>query len=289
MSTVPLFDPAGPRAKRRHLLLEIITALVMLGAAYIVFKLLYDKGEFSAAAWAPFSEPGLWALLGQGLWNNIAAALVGMMLSLATGCLLAFGLVSTHTLMRRICRVYTDVFSSIPLLLLLYFTSLVLPNYGLKLGDFWFLVIALTLYSGAVIGDLLRSGILALPPGQAEASLALGFSHVGTLRLVLLPQAFRSMTPALVSQLIILFKGTALAYVLGGYMELLRSATVIGQYYTRSLLQAQFVAAVGFLLVNIALGALAVALERRQNRLATQSTTTNATAEAAREPEPTHH
>jgi glutamate transport system permease protein len=271
MSTVSLFDPAGPRAKRRHLLLELVTALVVIAGGYIVFKLLYDKGEFSAAAWAPFAEPGLWALLGQGLWNNIAAALVGMVLSLLTGCLLAFGLVSTHTLIRRFCRVYTDVFSSIPLLLLLYFTSLVLPNYGLKLGDFWFLVIALTLYSGAVIGDLLRSGILALPPGQAEASLALGFSNVGTLRLVLLPQAFRSMTPALVSQLIILFKGTALAYVLGGYMELLRSATVVGQYYTRSLLQAQFVAAVGFLIINIALGALAVALERRQNRLAEPS------------------
>src|SRR4029453_13949887 len=89
MSTTSLFDPAGPRAKRRHLFLEIITALVVLAGAYVVFKLLYDKGELSAAAWAPFAEPGLWALLGQGLWNNIAAALVGMVLSLITGCLLA--------------------------------------------------------------------------------------------------------------------------------------------------------------------------------------------------------
>lgn len=287
MSTVSLFDPAGPRAKRRHLLLEILTALVMIAGAYMVFRVLYDKGEFSAAAWAPFAQPGLWALLGQGLLNNILAAAVAMVLSMITGCLLAFGLVSTHTLMRRTCRVFTDVFSSIPLLLLLYFTSLVLPNYGLKLGDFWFLVIALTLYSGAVIGDLLRSGILALPPGQAEASLALGFSHVGTLRLVLLPQALRSMSPALVSQLIILFKGTALAYVLGGYMELLRSATVIGQYYTRSLLQAQFVAALGFLVVNIALGALAVTLERRQNRLADQEPLPAKAAEP--DPVPAHH
>lgn len=78
------------------------------------------------------------------------------------------------------------------------------------------------------------------------------------------------MSPALVSQLIILFKGTALAYVLGGYMELLRSATVIGQYYTQSLLQAQFVAAIGFLIINVLLGALADALERRQRRLETQ-------------------
>lgn len=270
MSRKTLFDPAGPRTKRRHLAIEIVAGLALVALAYLTLATLTKKGAFSANAWAPFKELGLWKLLGEGLWNNIAAALVGMVLSLAVGCLLAFGLVSTHTWLRRLSRVYTDVFSSIPLLLLLYFTSLVLPNYGLKLGDFWFLVIALTLYSGAVIGDLIRSGIVALPPGQSEAALALGFSHVGTLIRVLLPQALRSMSPALVSQLIILFKGTALAYVLGGYMELLRSATVIGQYYTQSLLQAQFVAAIGFLIINVLLGALADALERRQRRLETQ-------------------
>ncbi|MCU1568971.1 MAG: Glutamate transport system permease protein, partial [Pseudarthrobacter sp.] len=59
MSTVSLFDPAGPRAKRRHLSLEIITALAVLAGAYIVFKLLYVKGEISATACAPFAEPGL--------------------------------------------------------------------------------------------------------------------------------------------------------------------------------------------------------------------------------------
>jgi glutamate transport system permease protein len=270
MTRKTLFDPAGPRTKRRHLAIEIVAGLALAALAYFMLATLTKKGVFSANAWAPFKELGLWKLLGEGLWNNIAAALVGMVLSLAVGCILAFGLVSMHAWLRRLSRIYTDVFSSIPLLLLLYFTSLVLPNYGLKLGDFWFLVIALTLYSGAVIGDLIRSGIVALPPGQSEAALALGFSHAGTLTLVLLPQALRSMSPALVSQLIILFKGTALAYVLGGYMELLRSATVIGQYYTQSLLQAQFVAAIGFLIVNVLLGALADALERRQRRLETQ-------------------
>ncbi|NVM96906.1 amino acid ABC transporter permease [Arthrobacter wenxiniae] len=271
MNNHSLFDPAGPRTRRRHLILEIVTGAALAGLALLVLATLTKKGVFSADAWAPFAQPGLWKLLGQGLLHNIAAAAVGMVLSLAVGCLLAFGLVSTRTFLRRLSRVYTDVFSSIPLLLLLYFTSLVLPNYGLRLGDFWFLVIALTLYSGAVIGDLIRSGIVALPPGQSEAALALGFSQVGTLVRVLLPQALRSMSPALVSQLIILFKGTALAYVLGGYTELLRSATVIGQYFTQSLLQAQFVAAVGFLIVNVLLGVLADSLERRQRRLETQA------------------
>lgn len=86
------------------------------------------------------------------------------------------------------------------------------------------------------------------------------------MQLVLLPQALRSMSPALVSQVVILFKGTALAYVLGGYLELLRSATVIGTYYSRSLLQAQFVAAIIFMIINIALSSVATAIERRERR-----------------------
>jgi glutamate transport system permease protein len=266
MTTKTLFDEPGPRARRRHIVIEIICIAALALGAYAVYQVLEAHGEFSAAAWKPFTQWGLWALLGEGLANNLRAAAVGMILSLLFGSLLAFGLLSRRKTVRIACRVFTDVFASVPLLLLLYFTSLVLPSYGLKLSDFWFLVIALTLFSSAVVGDLLRSGIRAIPAGQTEAAQALGFSGVRTMQLVLLPQALRSMSPALVSQMVILFKGTALAFVLGGYLELLRSATVIGTYYSRSLLQAQIVAALGFMIVNIALGLLATAMERRQQR-----------------------
>lgn len=227
---------------------------------------------------------GLWRLLALALLKNIQAAVVGMILSLAIGCLLAFGLLATNRLVRLCARIYVDVFASIPLLLLLYFTSLVLPSCGLQLSDFWFLVIALTLYSSAVVGDLIRAGIVALPAGQSEAAAALGFSRAATMRLVLLPQALRSMSPALVSQMVILFKGTALAYVLGGYLELLRSATVIGQYYSRSLLQTEVIAAVGFMVVNIGLSALAGILERREGRRSPGEPANPLTAEPAQEP-----
>ncbi|MEE9095978.1 amino acid ABC transporter permease [Pseudarthrobacter phenanthrenivorans] len=264
MSTKQLFDAPGPKARQRHRLFEVLSIAVIAVGLYEAYKTLEVHGEFSQAAWKPFTQPGLWVLLGQGLLNNLQAAAVGMALSMLFGSLLAFGLLSRRAPLRVACRIFTDVFASVPLLLLLYFTSLVLPTYGLKLPDFWFLVIALTLFSSAVIADLLRSGIKAIPYGQTEAAEALGFSGFRTMQLVLMPQALRSMSPALVSQMVILFKGTALAYVLGGYIELLRSATVIGTYYSRSLLQAQIVAAIGFMLVNVALGLLATWLGRRQ-------------------------
>ena len=98
MTRKTLFDPAGPRTKRRHLAIEIVAGLALAALAYLMLATLTKKGVFSANAWAPFKELGLWKLLGEGLWNNIAAALVGMVLSLAVGCILAFGLVSTTRL-----------------------------------------------------------------------------------------------------------------------------------------------------------------------------------------------
>ncbi len=205
-----------------------------------------------------------------------------MILSMVVGCLLAFGLLSPSWVLRRFCMGYTAIFNCIPVLLLLFFTSLMLPTWGVQLPDFWFLVIALTLYSGAVIGDLIRAGVQALPHGQSEAATALGFSPIRTIWLVLLPQALRSMSPAMVSQMVIIFKGTALAYVLGGYLELLHTATLIGSYYSQSALQALSVAAILFMLVNIGLSLLAGAIERReQRRFGTAATSDEAAQQAA--------
>jgi glutamate transport system permease protein len=261
-----LYEVIGPRGRRRTAILEIGCCLALGGVAVLVVWRLVERGEFSAAAWAPFGQAGLWRLLAQGLGNNLRAAGVGMLLSLWFGGWLGLALLARRRGVRWPARAVTEVFRSVPLLMLLYFSSLVLPAYGLRLADFWFLVVALTLYNSAVIADITRAGVLALPRGQTEAAYALGFGPLGTLRLVVLPQAVRAMSPALVSQLVILFKGTALAFVLGGYVELLHSADIIGQYYTRSLLQALSVAAAGFMAVNLALSALARSLHHRQTR-----------------------
>ncbi|MGH3438184.1 MAG: amino acid ABC transporter permease [Sciscionella sp.] len=261
-----LHEVPGPRARRRQRIAELACALVLAALAYLVIARLADHGAFAADAWAPFAQPGLWRLLGEGIGNNLRAAAVGMVLSLGFGVLLALGLLTRRGALRWPIRWFTELFRSIPLLLLLYFISLVLPSYGLKFSDFWFLVIALTLYNSAVIADIVRAGIIALPRGQTEASYTLGFGPVATMRYVVLPQVARSMAPSLVSQLVILFKGTALAFVLGGYLELLHSANIVGQYFTGSLLQALFVAAALFMAVNLALSRVARWLESRERR-----------------------
>jgi glutamate transport system permease protein len=245
---------------------EALAWVVIAAAAYLVVRTLDRNGAFDAAAWKPFGLWGVWRQLGIGLLNNIRAAVVGMLLSMFFGCFLGWGLLSKRKAVRYPCRVFTDVFNGIPVLLLLFFTSLVLPSWGLPLPDFWFLVIALSLYSTAVVGDLVRAGVQALPRGESEAAAALGFSGFQSMWLILLPQALRMMSPALVSQMVIVLKGTTLAFVLGGYFDLLRATTVLGAYYSRSLLQAQSIAAIAFMLINIALSQIASAIDRKEKQ-----------------------
>lgn len=262
----PLADVTGPRTRARNRTLETLSCVLLAAlAAYVVHRCV-AAGEFSAEAWRPFADHRLWLFLGEGLLNNLRAALMGMLLSLVIGILLGLALLARGRAVRWPARTVTELFRSVPLLLLLYFLSLVLPSWGLRFSDFWFLVVGLTLFNGSVIADIVRAGIRALPRGQAEASLALGFSHAATTWYVVLPQALRAMSPALVSQLVILLKGTALAFVLGGYIEMLRSATIVGQYFSASVLQAYVVAALVFMLVNLGLTAGARWLENRERR-----------------------
>lgn len=119
---------------------------------------------------------------------------------------------------------YVEYHRSVPLLVQLfvwYFAvSELLPPSLNRLVNAWnseflFAVVALLLYSAAYMSEDLRSGLRSIPPGQYEASRALGLGRVATMRLVILPQAWRAALPPLVNQALILFKGTSLASVIG--------------------------------------------------------------------------
>ncbi|MET7844039.1 amino acid ABC transporter permease [Streptomyces sp. NPDC005356] len=262
----PLADVSGPRAIARNRLLEALSYVVLAAVLVYAVHRCVAAGELSAKAWRPFTDHRLWLFLGEGLVNNLRAAVAGMLLSMVMGIVLGLGLLARRRAVRWPIRTAVELFRSVPLLLLLYFLSLVLPSWGLRLSDFWFLIVGLTLFNGAAIADIVRAGIRALPRGQSEAALALGLSQTSATWYVVLPQALRAMSPALVSQLVILLKGTALAFVLGGYIEMLRSATIVGQYFSASVLQAYVVASLIFMLVNVGLTVGARRLETRERR-----------------------
>ncbi len=146
----------------------------------------------------------------------------------------------------------------------------------------WYLVIGLTLYNSVIIAEILRAGVTSLPRGQREAALAVGHDAVaGSMRTVELPQAFRVMLPALISQVVVILKDTSLVALLAffGFDELLGNGEQIAQVLDNPI-QSLFVIAAIFILINYGLSRLAIWAERRLSRASGSDADTSATMSA---------
>ncbi len=107
--------------------------------------------------------------------------------------------------------------------------------------------------------------MVSLPKGQREAALATGLTNGQTLRLVLLPQAFRVMLPAIISQIVVVLKDTSLIAILGGYIELLKQGGLLIQNLNNPI-QTYLLIAVIFILINYTLSKFAEWVQRRVSR-----------------------
>jgi His/Glu/Gln/Arg/opine family amino acid ABC transporter permease subunit len=221
--------------------------------------------------------------------TNVQIALIAMVLALALGLVLALMAISALTPLRVAAKLWVDVFRNVPLILLILYLALSLPE---SLRDFWvdnapgFLPEALrsqfvlagigglVLYNSAVLAEVFRAGILSLDKGQREAAEALGLSYRQQMRLVVLPQGLRRMVPATVSQLITLNKDTTLVSIIA-IQEVVRSGRVLtqtaGNPFTGGgvdapILQVMIFIGVLFVLVNFALSRLSRRLEIREGR-----------------------
>jgi glutamate transport system permease protein len=129
----------------------------------------------------------------------------------------------------------------------------------------WYVVIGLTLYNSVILAEILRAGVASLPRGQGEAARAIGMTERQVMSNVLLPQAFRTMLPALISQLVVILKDTSLAAILGLYIELLRRGVIISQNLDNPI-QTLTVVGIMFILINYGLSRLATWAEARYSR-----------------------
>lgn len=163
-------------------------------------------------------------LLLSGLKVTLQLGLVSILFGLLFG--LAIALVRLYAVrpVRLVAKVYTDVFRSIPLLVLLIVVYYALPFVGLRLSPFMSSAVALVLVSGAYAAEIFRAGIEAIPKGQFEASQALGLSYRHMMADVVLPQAVRIVIPPLTNNSINVIKDTALASVVA-MPDLLKQAT----------------------------------------------------------------
>lgn len=261
---IALYDPPGPKARRRMLVGSLIGTAVLLGIAWLVVGRLIDARQFRSAYWEPFTRPGVQRILLRGLGATLRAAGLSLVLALLLGVVLAVGRRAERRPIRFLAGFTIETFRGLPLLLLIFFAFLGLPRAGIDIGSFGALVIALSLYNGSVLAEIFRAGIEAVPRGQTEAAYSIGLRKGATLRLILLPQAVRTMLPAIVGQLVVLLKDTSLGFIVA-YEELLRSGRLVYTNIGNVIPTAMVVAAI-YIVINMTLTGVATWLERRQRR-----------------------
>jgi glutamate transport system permease protein len=256
-----LFEPPGPRGRRRIAMATVAGMLVAVAAVFLLGGELAAHGQLSARQWRPFTQWPIIRYLLSGLVATLEVAAVAGALALPASVFLALCRLARNRLLRWSAGAFVEVLRAVPLLLLVYAFLLGLPETGLRVPLFWQLVWPIVLSNSAALAEIFRAGVRAVPRGQSEAALSLGLGYRSTMRLVVLPQAVRHVAPALVSQLIRLLKDSTLGYVVS-YLELLNAAKVLGEY-DGTVLQSFLVVAAIYIVINSMLAATAARLERR--------------------------
>jgi glutamate transport system permease protein len=263
-----LFDAPGPRARVRNRVFSGITVAVAALVVWAVVHRLADRGQLTAQKWEPFLTANLWkTYVLPGIVGTLTAAALSIVLALILGFTLGVGRLSPLRAVRVPCAVIVEFFRAVPVLIMMIFAYFLyalydaFPSKHLALAG---VVTGLTLYNGAVIAEIVRSGVGALPRGQSEAAKALGLSWGQRMRSILLPQAITSMLPVLISQLVVVLKDTAIGYQIT-FVEMVRQGTVIGSSYG-NYVPALIVIAILMISVNFALSSLATRVERRLRR-----------------------
>ena len=141
---------------------------------------------------------------------------------------------------------YVEFFRGVPLVMVIFWIWFIIPQLlRLPIPEYGVALTAFVIFEAAYFGEIVRAGIQSVPRGQVEAATALGLTAVQSMRFVVLPQAVRNMVPSLVTQMIVLFKDTSLASIIG-YVDLTKAAQIVNNREIRPFELYLFIAVVYF-------------------------------------------
>ena len=151
-----------------------------------------------------------------GFLNTLESAAVGLLIALAIGIVLGLAGISEKKPLKILSRVYVEFFQNTPLILQVCFLYYALVYAGIKIPVVSVGFIALGIYTGAYLAEVIRAGILSIPAGQFDAAISQGFSWVDMMRIIILPQTIKIILPPMVNQMVNLIKNTSCLYIIGG-------------------------------------------------------------------------
>ncbi len=256
---------AAGRPRRLHRLRRVSGMLGGYLGLVIVLAIvlaLVGLGVLPARRWAAFGDIRVWQFLGQGLLVTLQIGAVALVASLVLSVPLALARINLPMPLRAIAVAWIELVRATPVLALILFTTLFMPRTGLDIAPIWAATLALTIYTSAVVAEIVRAGIVSIPAGEVAAARSLGLSYLQTMRLVVLPQAISRMMPAIVSQSITLVKDTSLASI-AAVSELVGFARSSYVFFGNAA-ETLFLVACIFFVINYTLSRVARRLELRR-------------------------
>lgn len=214
-----LFDAPGPKGRRTIRIVNWIAGILFAVVLVLILMRLHNppdgENQLSWELWKPAVEREAWTdFYLPGLWMTIKATVVAVVGAVVFGLVFGVGRLLPNPLVRGVSAVIVEFCRAVPVLLLMIFFWRWFAFAGLPSPSYWAVVLALVLYNGSVVAELVRSGVGNLPGGQREASLALGLTETQSLMEIEVPQAVYAMLPAAVTQLVVVLKDTALGSII---------------------------------------------------------------------------
>jgi len=198
----------------------------------------------------------------QGLWVTIYVSLISIALSFVLGLVFGFIRYVKIKYLSAIVGFLINIIKTLPLLLIIFFTYFGLPELGIITNPTVASIIALVVFEGAMLAEIVRSGIAAVDPGQMEGARSNGMTFGQAMYHVVVPQALHNMIPALLSQFVSLVKDTSLATIIV-LPELLYHAQIIYSQNTTYLIPMYVIIAVMYFIVCFCLSQIANYLSKR--------------------------
>ncbi|MET3635178.1 amino acid ABC transporter permease [Streptococcus porcorum] len=174
-------------------------------------------GPFALSRWVEFFQN--FGEFAKGFLYTLGLSIGALALAMVLGIVFAAMSSSKNKFLQILSRIYVEFFQNTPLLVqfvFVYYGLAILSDGAIMISAFFTGVICVGLYHGAYIAEVFRSGIEAVPKGQTEAALSQGFTYADTMRLIIIPQAVRTILPPLTNQVVNLIKNTATVAIISG-------------------------------------------------------------------------
>lgn len=211
-------------------------------------------------------------LMGTGMVFTLKLTILSTLGAIVWGTLLAMMRLSSNRILSGVAGFYANLLRALPLILIIFWFYFLVPyivgwlthaGHPVAVGGFTSALITFVVFEAAYFCEIMRAGIQSIPAGQGAAGYALGLNYWQVMGSVILPQAFRNMTPVLLTQMIVLFQDTSLVYVLS-LTDFLGAANIVAQRDGR-IVEMYLFAAVIYFLISFA---ASFAVKRLNRRLA---------------------